>query len=76
MSNWIPVARCDRPPMRDRGHRIIWEQLSNFTLPKIEDLRQKQHLLLASRFEENHRILVAAPLAEDIVIKPLKRETS
>ncbi len=76
MSNWIPVARCDRPPMRDRDHRIIWEQLSNFTLPKIEDLHQKQHLLLACRFEENHRILVAAPLAADLAIKPLKRETS
>ena len=76
MSNWIPVARCDRPSIRDRDNRIIWEQLSNFTLPKIESLRQKHQLLLASRFEENHRILVAAPLAADLVIKPLKRETS
>mgnify|MGYP003138081827 CR=1 FL=1 len=76
MSNWIPIARCERPPMRDQDHRIIWEQLSNLTLPKIEDLYQKHHLLVASRFEEDHRILVGAPLATDLVIRPLKREAS
>ncbi len=75
-SNWIPIARCDRPPVRGSDFRIVWERLSNLTVQQVEALRQKNLLLVSSRFEKRHRILVAAPLAEDLVIKPINGEAS
>jgi hypothetical protein len=75
-SNWIPIARCDRPPARGADCRIVWKRLSNLTLQQVEELRQKNHLLVSSRFEKNHRILVAVSLAEDLVIKPINGEAS
>ena len=73
-SNWIPVARCDRPPLRGSDCRIVWKRLSNLTLQQVEALYQKNHLLLSSRFEKTHRTLVAVSLAEDLVIKPINGE--
>jgi hypothetical protein len=76
MSNWIPLARCDRPPMRDLTQNIIWQRLTNLTLAQIADLYRKNNLLVCSRFEEKHRVLLGAPLAEDIRINPINGAAS
>lgn len=78
MSNWFPIARCTRPPIRGEGSLIVWQRLSSMTLQRAEVLRLENKLLVCSRFEgsptNGYRVLVAAPLDETIVIKPWKGE--
>jgi hypothetical protein len=74
MSNWFPIARCTRPPLRGEGSLIVWQRLSSMTLQRAEVLRRENKLLVCSRFEKDYRVLVAAPLDETIVIRPWQGE--